>query len=157
MSRKAAIVEEFDDDTDLPLPSLPLPNTGSRGPLLQELHISDDEFEPSRYAGPASPPRQNHLSEPTSKPSESQRSVTDITPYKTSVVSSFFFFSHETSPLGTIIELDLKTKSLYLGGRVFIQFIWMQSVHMGMVKDGSSERKVYGGLLAKILPMPRTN
>jgi len=83
MSRRAAIVEEFDDDTDLPLPSLPLPNTGSRAPLLQELHISDDEFEPSQYAGPASPPRQGHLSESTSKPSENQRNVTDITPYKT--------------------------------------------------------------------------
>lgn len=83
MSRRAAIVEEFDDDTDLPLPSLPLPNTGSRGPLLQELHISDDEFEPSQHAGPASPPRQSHISESTSKPSENQRNVTDITPYKT--------------------------------------------------------------------------
>ena len=97
MSRRAAIVEEFDDDTDLPLPSLPLPNTGSRGPLLQELHISDDECEPSQHAGPASPPRQSHLSESTSKPSENQRNVTDITPYKTCVVfSSFFVFSLET-------------------------------------------------------------
>ena len=156
MSRRAAIVEEFDDDTDLPLPSLPLPNTGSRGPLLQELHISDDEFEPSPYAGPASPPRQGHLSESTSKPSENQRNVTDITPYKTSVLSSFFS-SLETSSLGAIIELDLKTKSLYLGGRVFIQFISMQSVHMGLVKDGLSERKAYGGPLAKILLMPQTN
>ncbi|KAF8156993.1 signal recognition particle, SRP19 subunit [Crassisporium funariophilum] len=85
MSRRAAIVEEFDDDTDLPLPSHPLPNTGSRGPLLQELHISDDEFEPSPRAGPASPPRQNQLSESTSRPtpSENNRNVTDITPYKT--------------------------------------------------------------------------
>lgn len=156
MSRRAAIVEEFDDDTDLPLPSLPLPNTGSRGPLIQELHISDDEFEPSQFAGPASPPRQSHLSESASKPSENQRNVTDITPYKTSVLSSFFF-SLETSSLGTIIELDLKTKSLYLGGRVFIQFISMQSVHMGLVKDGLSERKAYGGPLAKILLMPQTN
>ena len=89
MSRRAAIVEEFDDDTDLPLPSPPLPYTGSRGPLLQELHISDDEFESSQYAGPASA-RQSHLSESTSKPSENQRNVTDITPYKTSVFSSFF-------------------------------------------------------------------
>jgi len=83
MSRRAAIVEEFDDDTDLPLPSLPLPNTGPRGPLLQELNISDDECEPSQHAGPASPPRQSPLSESTSKLSENQRNVTDITPYKT--------------------------------------------------------------------------
>ena len=147
MSRRAAIVEEFDDDTDLPLPSLPLPNTGSRGPLLQELHISDDEFEQSQHAGPASPPRQSHLSESTSKPSENQRNVTDITPYKTSVVSLF-------SPLKLlswelVIELDLKTNSLYLGGRVFILFISMPNVHMGPVKDGLNERKAYGGHLAK--------
>lgn len=87
MSRRAAIVEEFDDDTDLPLPSIPLPNTGSRGPLLEELHISDDEFEPSQRAGPASPPKQTLFSESASKSSENQRNVTDITPYKTSVVS----------------------------------------------------------------------
>ena len=159
MSRRAAIVEEFNDDTDLPLPSLPLPNTGSRGPLLQELHISDDEFEPSQHAGPVSPPRQSHLLESTSKPSENQRNVTDITPYKTSVLSSFFFLSPlRLLCLGeTVIELDLKNKPLYLGGRVFIQFISMRNVHMGLVKDGLSERKVYGGPLAKILPMPRTN
>ena len=54
------------------------------------------------------------------------------------------------------MELDLKTKSLYLGGRVFIPFISMQSVRMGLVKDGLSERKVYGGPLAKILLMPQT-
>ena len=156
MSRRAAIVEEFDDDTDLPLPSLPLPNTGSRGPLLQELHISDDEFEPSQSAGPVSPPRLSHLSESTSKPSENQRNVTDITPYKTSVLSSFFS-PLRLLPWGTIIELDLKSKSLYLGGRVFIQFISMQSVHMDLVKDGLSEPKVYGGPLAKILPMPQIN
>lgn len=109
MSRRAAIVEEFDDDTDLPLPSLPLPNTGSRGPLLQELDISDDEFEPSQRAGPASPPRQSHLSESTSKPSENQRNVTDITPYKTSVFFLFFSFFFPWEPLFwySIIELDL--------------------------------------------------
>ena len=44
MSRRAAIVEEeFDDDTDLPLPNKPLPNTGARGALLEELDISEDE------------------------------------------------------------------------------------------------------------------
>ncbi|RDB27476.1 Signal recognition particle SEC65 subunit [Hypsizygus marmoreus] len=86
MSRRAAIVEEFDDDTDLPLPSHPLPNTGSRGPLLEEMHISDDEFEPSQpRAGPASPSSQSQF-RPTSsggsRPDQSS-SVTDITPYKT--------------------------------------------------------------------------
>jgi len=62
MSRKTAIVDEFDDDTDLPLPSQVLPNTGSRGPLLEQLTYSDansdDDTDPDyRQAGPASPPR----------------------------------------------------------------------------------------------------
>ncbi|KAH9477945.1 Signal recognition particle 19 kDa protein [Psilocybe cubensis] len=87
MSRRAAIVEEFDDDTDLPLPSFPLPNTGSRGPLLEELHISDDEFEPrgSQKAGPASPTRYQPRTESTSRgsdPTSNINRVTDITPYK---------------------------------------------------------------------------
>ncbi|KXN85557.1 Signal recognition particle SEC65 subunit [Leucoagaricus sp. SymC.cos] len=62
MSRKTAIVEEFDDDTDLPLPSNPLPNLGTRGPLLEQLnysnaHSDDDMDTDYRRAGPASPPR----------------------------------------------------------------------------------------------------
>ncbi|GLB39175.1 putative SRP19 protein [Lyophyllum shimeji] len=85
MSRRAAIVEdEFDDDTDLPLPSHPLPNTGSRGPLLEEMHISDDEFEPSPRAGPASPSSQSQFRPAPSGASrtELKNTVTDITPYK---------------------------------------------------------------------------
>ncbi|KAJ7512506.1 signal recognition particle, SRP19 subunit [Mycena galericulata] len=81
MSRRAAIVEEeFDDDTDLPLPSHPLPNTGSSGPLLQELYISDDELDtPNQRAGPASPPY------PAFRPSSNailKATSTDTTPYK---------------------------------------------------------------------------
>lgn len=88
MSRRAAIVEEFDDDTDLPLPSHPLPNTGSRGPLLEEMHISDDDdYEPSQHAGPASPSRPQHDS--TSR-QNMKNTVTDITPYKTCVVFNLF-------------------------------------------------------------------
>ena len=35
---------EFDDDTDLPLRSMPLPNsTGARGPIPQELNDDSDE------------------------------------------------------------------------------------------------------------------
>lgn len=93
MSRRAAIVEEFDDDTDIPLPSHPLPNTGSRGPLIEELHISDDEFVPSasQRAGPASPPRQPRPSYAPPPPAataaataaDGSNRVTDITPYKT--------------------------------------------------------------------------
>ncbi|KAJ7698641.1 signal recognition particle, SRP19 subunit [Mycena rosella] len=84
MSRRAAIIEdEFDDDTDLPLPSHPLPNTGTSGPLLQEMYISDDELEPppNQRAGPASPsPAQPMFRPPPG--SQYQNTVTDITPYK---------------------------------------------------------------------------
>ena len=41
MSRRAVVVEEFDDDTELPLPNRSLPNTGTRGAILEAL--SDDE------------------------------------------------------------------------------------------------------------------
>jgi hypothetical protein len=55
MSQRAAVVEDFDDDTDLPLPSRPLPNTGARGPLLEEIDSDEDDLitanEPT--AGPA--------------------------------------------------------------------------------------------------------
>ncbi|KAJ7154752.1 signal recognition particle, SRP19 subunit [Mycena filopes] len=84
MSRRAAVVEEeFDDDTDLPLPSHPLPNTGTSGPLIQEMYISDDELDPppSQRAGPASPPS----SQPAFRPPPGMNrhnTVTDITPYK---------------------------------------------------------------------------
>jgi signal recognition particle subunit SRP19 len=54
MSRRAVIEEvddtEFDDDTDLPLPRLP--NTGSQGPLLQELNLNEPVSR-----SPASPSR----------------------------------------------------------------------------------------------------
>ncbi|THU88900.1 signal recognition particle, SRP19 subunit [Dendrothele bispora CBS 962.96] len=81
MSRKAAIVEEFDDDTDLPLPNAPLPNTGARGPLLEEVISDDEDMEfPSQRAGPASPPSSQPYFRPD--PSQPKNTVTDITPYK---------------------------------------------------------------------------
>ena len=67
MSRRAAVVEEFDDDTDLPLPSRPLPNTGTRGPLLEEIGSDDDEDDPiTSTAGPAFPQYQPRSPEPPS-------------------------------------------------------------------------------------------
>lgn len=45
MPPRATIVEEFDDDTDLPLPSKALPNTGTRGALLEEITSDDDDME----------------------------------------------------------------------------------------------------------------
>lgn len=93
MSRRAAVVEEFDDDTDLPLPSMPLRNTDGRGPILQEMRDEDDEdddLESSYRAGPASPPKQQPFSgsqQQWSQPDADKR-VADITPYKTYVYSS---------------------------------------------------------------------
>ena len=53
MSRRAVTVEEeFDDDTDLPLPKRPLPNTGTRGAILEAL---SDEDEGDSEPGPATP------------------------------------------------------------------------------------------------------
>ncbi|KAJ7931213.1 signal recognition particle, SRP19 subunit [Mycena leptocephala] len=84
MSRRAAIVEEeFDDDTDLVLPSYPLPNTGTSGPLIQELNISDDEFEPppNQRAGPASPPHAQPMFRPPTGYTMKDSAV-DLSPYK---------------------------------------------------------------------------
>jgi signal recognition particle subunit SRP19 len=67
MSRRTAIVEDFDDDTDLPLPSRPLRNTGTKGPLLQEIDSDEeDELETGNEptAGPATTPQFQPKSRP---------------------------------------------------------------------------------------------
>ncbi|GBE89116.1 signal recognition particle, SRP19 subunit [Sparassis latifolia] len=85
MSRRTAVVEEiFDDDTDLPLPTRPLPNTGTQGAILEELSDDEDDVptlvEPT--AGPASP-SQPQFTQPTpDREEQGQKTVTDITPYK---------------------------------------------------------------------------
>ena len=82
MSRQAAYIEEFDDDTDLPLPTHTLPNTGTHGALLEELHISDDEFQPpSSQAGPARQQR-------SEQSGDASRRITDTTPYKSCAIFS---------------------------------------------------------------------
>ena len=80
MSRRAAIVEEFDDDTDLPLPSQSLPNTGSRGAIIEEIVDSDDDGGDSDEA----PELLDHSTSggPALKPDAREGRVTDITPYK---------------------------------------------------------------------------
>jgi len=87
MSRRTAVVEEFDDDTELPLPNRPLPNTGSRGAILEELSddaYSDDDVPPLRAptAGPASPSQMQFKAPVPERPEHGARAVTDITPYK---------------------------------------------------------------------------
>ncbi|KAF5336572.1 hypothetical protein D9611_006492 [Ephemerocybe angulata] len=82
--RTAMIEEEFDDDTDLPLPSF-IPNTGARGPLLQELNDnyeapdseSEDENQKAGPASPKGPKVQRFAPEGLLDPS-----TFDMTPYK---------------------------------------------------------------------------
>jgi signal recognition particle subunit SRP19 len=78
MSRRAAIVEEFDDDTELPLPSRSLPHTGSRGAILEEIAHSDDDEGDSDEA-PLHPPA---MGGSALQPGARDTRVTDITPYK---------------------------------------------------------------------------
>ena len=70
MARRTAVVEEFDDDTDLPLPSRPLAN--ARGPLLEEIGDDDSSDNDESAPGPASQP----------SPKPPSNTITDITPYK---------------------------------------------------------------------------
>lgn len=91
MSRRAAIVEDdFDDDTDLALPSRPLPNTGTRGPLLEAIGPEDDgddsdgedsDDAPDLIPGSASRQQQQ------TQHAENVNVVTDITPYKKCVLN----------------------------------------------------------------------
>ncbi|KAI0064878.1 signal recognition particle, SRP19 subunit [Artomyces pyxidatus] len=85
MSRRAAIVEEFDDDFDLPLPSRPLPDTGSRGAILEEITDDADDDADSEEApdlwDPSSMPAPASARAPAGA-SMSKGSVTDMTPYK---------------------------------------------------------------------------
>ena len=106
MSRRAAVIEEdFDDDTDLPLPSRPLPNTGTRGPILEAIGGHDDgdddddddegdddsdgvpeliDTQGRAQAGPASPQGFGFSKERQRMPGvdDNANLVTDITPYK---------------------------------------------------------------------------
>jgi hypothetical protein len=82
MSRRTAIVEEFDDDTDLPLPSRPLPNTGAKGPLLQEVDSEEDDLETGNEptAGPATS-SQFHPRPPPQVQHEAQsQSINELNP-----------------------------------------------------------------------------
>lgn len=94
MSRRtAAIVEEFDDDTDLPLPSRALPNTGTRGAILEEISGVDFDREAEDSGDEDDDPDLMELSSlqpsatgsaPRQEGSNSgdRSTVTDIKPYK---------------------------------------------------------------------------
>jgi len=142
MSPRAAVVEEFDDDTDLPLPSLSLPDTGSRGAILEEIGDTDDDeggdgdeapelFDRSAIGGSAL------------QPSARDTRVTDITPYKkcaNSIISN--------------VVGQWPTHTPHLGGHVFIQFTLMQSDHTEPVLGGYRDPRACGGLSAKTSQMP---
>jgi signal recognition particle subunit SRP19 len=128
------VVEEFDDDTDLPLPSMPLPNTGLRGPILQDINDDsddDDDLGTTHQAGPASPPRQQPFSHHQRSPPDTDdaRKVTDITPYKTYVY-----------PLHSSCS---RKKFLSPGGHAYIPFISTRNGHTD--KDEFHARRAYGG------------
>ena len=84
MSRRTVVVEEeFDDETDLPLPNKPLPNTGTKGAILEALsddEDDDDDGDPGPASGPATPSHAQFKGNmpPDLAPTE----VKDITPYK---------------------------------------------------------------------------
>lgn len=93
MSRRTATVEEeFDDDTDLPLPSR-LPNTGTRGAILEEIgieydrevdeHNGDEDDDPDFMEfGNAQPSAAGSASRQEGSNSGARSTVTDIKPYK---------------------------------------------------------------------------
>jgi len=89
MSRRTAIVEDFEDDTDLPLPARPLPNTGTKGAILEEISSDTDDPELADFdyeegvntARPAPTPGPASLQ--SRPPAALSGTITDITPYKT--------------------------------------------------------------------------
>ena len=148
MSRRAAAIEEeFDDDTDLPLPAFNLPNTGARGPLLQQLGDEPDpdseEESDDRGVGPASPMRQGPF--PSSDNSGRDR-ITDTTPYKTFVhVLCAFERGCCTLHLPSLPSWNVLLTGI-LDGLVSIPFTWMPSGHIAQASAVLLEERLYGGL-----------
>jgi hypothetical protein len=144
MSRHAAIVEEFDDDTDLPLPSRSLPDTGSRGAILEEIVDSDYDEGDSDEA----PDLLDHSARgsPALPSSARDTRVTDITPYKKCANRSLI--------CDQLIPCSYPTPGPHIGGRVFTQFISTRRDLMERVLEGYRDPRVCGGLLARTLRMP---
>lgn len=91
--RTATVVEEFDDDTDLPLPARALPNTGPRGAILEEIgfdadrevddYNGDEDDDPAfmEFDNPQ-PHAAGSASRQEASKSGDRSTVTDIKPYK---------------------------------------------------------------------------
>lgn len=93
MSRRTTTIEEeFDDDTSLPLPNRALPNTGTRGAILEEIGIySDREVDEDNGDEDDDPDLMELNPQPSATGSASRQEgsnsgdrpvVTDIKPYK---------------------------------------------------------------------------
>lgn len=93
MFRRTTTIEEFDDDTDLPLPTRALPNTGTRGAILEEIGIDSDREADEDSGDEDDDPDLMELSgtQPSATGSASRQegsnsgdrsTVTDIKPYK---------------------------------------------------------------------------
>jgi hypothetical protein len=145
MSPRAAIVEEFDDDTDLPLPSRSLPNTGSHGAILEAIANSDDDAGDSDEAPELQLLDPSAIGGPAHQPNVRDTRVTDITPYKKCA---------RTTPISDVIGRCPAHISPSLGGRVFIQFTLMRSDRTQPVLGGFRDPRVCGGPLARILRTP---
>jgi len=86
------IEEEFDDDTDLPLPNRALPNTGTRGAILEEIGIAsdrevdedsgDEHDDPDLMELGTQPSATGSASHQEGSNSGDRPVVTDIKPYK---------------------------------------------------------------------------
>jgi len=93
MSRRTTTIEEeFDDDTDLSFPNRPLPNTGTRGAILEEIGIEsdreddedngDEDDDPDLMELDAQPSAAGSASRQERFNSGDRPTVTDIKPYK---------------------------------------------------------------------------
>ena len=132
MARRTAVVDEFDDDTDIPLPARPL-LANPRGPLLEQIGASDDDQssdDPDEAtAGSAS---QSH---PLSAKPPSN-TITDITPYK-----RYAALLERTPRL--IPPPD---------GRAYIQYTSTQSGPMAAASAGLHAKRASGGPSARTSP-----
>jgi signal recognition particle subunit SRP19 len=92
MSRRTTTIEEeFDDDTDLPLPARALPNTGTRGAILEEIGFDrgadedsgdEDDIRDLMGFGGNQPSATGSASRQEGSNSGERSTVTDIKPYK---------------------------------------------------------------------------